>query len=662
MTTTTGTTHATGSDAFPHVFEPVQVGTMWLRNRVMLPPHASAIGNLWGSDSDARRNIAYWESRAKAGAAWIDIPGRIRNLLIPGFEPHGYSAETTGHFRLPFFVERVQELVSAIHAAGAVVTCQMTHIGGVPHAPSPRLSAPIYNFRPHVLHRDDIAWYVEEYRFSARQARAAGLDGIEIHMNHEDLIEWFLSPYTNHRDDEYGGSLENRARFAVEVLAAVREEIGREMTLGVRLNAREEMPGGYDVPEGIAIAQHLAATGLIDFLHIVVGSTWGDPSYIQPQYYAPAQWSNLAGEYRKAVSLPVIYSGRVNSIEVAERVLADGHADIVGMARAFIADGELLVKARENRLEDIRPCIGGNDCISRRYVEGLPFGCPVNPHTSNEIDGPWPKAKQPRRLLVVGGGPAGMELAALAAESGHRVQLWEAADQLGGQLRVAAAAPSYDQYQRYLDWQIRRLERVGVEVRLGTRATADTVIAAGADVVAVATGATPHRPSIPGVDLPNVLEIRDVLRGRAVPGQRVLIVAEDDHLAPLSLADFLSEKQHKVTVVYPTPGPAQLLGRYIVGGILARLYSRNVTFRFMEQVTAIGPDHVQVTNIYSRRSEELTGVDSVVLACGGDADDALYHEVRARHPEVHVLGDAFAPRRLVYATRQAYALAKLLLD
>lgn len=652
---------ASGEAAFPHVFSPIQVGTMALRNRIMLPPHASAIGNLWGSADDAARHTAYWEARARDGASWIDgVRGRVQNRLIPGFEPHGYGAETRGNYRLPNFVERVQQFVTTMHAAGATVTSQLTVIGGVPHAPSAQLSSPLYNFRPHVLSHEDIAWYVEEYRFSARQARLARLDGIELHLNHDDLLEWFLSPYTNLREDEYGGSLENRARFAVQALTAVRDEIGSAMTLGVRLNMREEVPGGYDTADGIVIAQYLEATGLIDFLHVVIGSPWGDPSYIQPQHYEPAQWSSLAGDIRKAVSLPIVYTGRVNSIQVAEQVLADGHADVVGIARAYIAEPQILTKARTGRLDEIRPCVGGNDCINRAYVEGLPFGCAVNPHAAKEVDEPRGSVAHPRSLLVVGGGPAGMELAALAAESGHSVELWDAAEHLGGQLRVATKAPSYTQYERYLDWQTRRLSRLGVAVTLGRRADVETVVAAGADVVAVATGATPHRPAIPGVDGGSVSEIRDVLQGNATVGSRVVVVAQDDHLAPLSLADFLSERGHDVTLVYATTQPAQLLGRYILGGILGRLHKRNVAFRLMEEVIAVTAAGIRVRNVYSRQTEDLTGFDSVVLSCGGDSDAGLYEALRPRLPEVHVLGDAFAPRRLVFATRQAYALAQTL--
>jgi len=644
---------------YPHLFSPLRIGTMRLRNRVMMPPHGSAIGNLWGSEADAERNIAYWKARADAGVAWIDgVSGHIRNQFIPGFEPTGVGAEYTGYYRLPFFVERVQQFSDTMHAAGATVSAQMTMQGGVPHAPSPTLSNPVTNVVPHVLNRDEIRWFVDEYRYSAERALRARLDGIEMHLNHDDMLEWFLSPLTNKRTDEYGGSLENRARFAVEALSAVRDVVGGGMTVGVRLNLREEVPGGYDVGGGKEIAQYLESTGLIDFVHLVVGSPWGNPSYIQPHFYDPGQWAVLAGEIKRSLGIPVVHTGRINGPDVAERVLAEGHADVVGMARAHIADPEILVKAREGRAEDIRPCVGGNDCISRRYVEGLPFGCAVNPHAAKEIDGVRPRVATPKRLLIVGGGPAGMELAALTAEAGHDVTLWEAGDRLGGQLRIAVNAPTYDQFARYLDWQTRRLGRLGVDVRLGTIATSDDVLAAQADVVAVATGATARTPAITGAGA--ALNIRDVLTGAAQAEGRVLVVAQDDHMPPLAVADYLSERGHEVTVVYATPGPAPLLGRYIAGGILGRLGERDVEFRFMEEVTEIAGGTVAVRNVYSGRPGKLTGFDSVVLACGGVSDSALYEELRGRREEVHVLGDAYAPRRLVFATRQAYALAQLI--
>jgi len=649
------------SHPYPHLFSPITIGTMNLRNRTTAPPHASAIGNIFGSDADAERNIAYFEERATAGLAWIGaLSTHLQNTFIPGFEPTGVGAATLGFFRLPFFVERIQQFADTMHRHDTYVTVQMVHQGGMPHGPSPVKSAPVINLMPHVMNHEDIAAFTREYAASARLAQEGRADGVELHYNHDDLHEWFLSPLTNQRTDKYGGSLENRCRFAVETLQAIRDEVGSTMTVGVRLNLRQEAPGGFDNSGSIEIAQYLESTGLIDYVHGVVGSPWGNPSYIQPTWFDPAQWADLAGNLKRAISLPVVYTGKVNGPDVAEKVLADGNADVVGIARAFIADGQLLAKAEAGRAIDIRPCIGCNECISRRYVEGLPFGCAVNPSTSNEVDGPWPVTDTPRRGVVVGGGPAGMELAALCRESGHDVSLWEASDRLGGQLRWAGMAPDMERYDEYLDWQERRLATTGVNVELGKRARAADVLAAEADVVAVATGAIPYRPAIPGVDGEQVVDARDVLDGTASTGQRVLVVAQDDHLPPLLVADHLARQGKDVTVVYATNAPAQLLGRYIVGAILGRLDENGVEIRLMEDVVGIEPSSVTVRNVYSGVERTLPGIESVVLACSGVSDTGLYEELKGQHPQVHILGDAYAPRRLVYATRQAYALARLL--
>ncbi len=650
---------------YPHLFSPIEVGTMRLRSRVMLPPHASAIGNIYGTEEEARRNIAYFEQRAEAGVSWVgSLSTHIANHLIPGFEPTGVGAATGGFFRLPYFVERVQAFTDAMHRRDTAVTVQMVHQGGMPHGASPRMSAPVINLMPHVMDTDDIDAFVREYAESARLSMEGRADGVELHLNHDDLHEWFLSGYTNHRDDDYGGPLENRCRFAVECLRAIRDVVGTSMTVGIRLNIREEMPEGYDVDGGVELAQFFESTGLIDYVHGVVGSPWGNPSYIQPTYFEPGEFAPLARRFKDAVSLPVVHTGRITGPQVAEDILADGQADIVGMARAHIADGDLLLKAREGRESEIRPCVGGNECISRRYVEGLPFGCAVNPETSHEVDPPWVDPRPGRRLLVVGGGPAGMELAALTAEAGLEVELRERDDALGGQLKYVVKAPRHDGYADYLAWQVRRLDRLGVTVRTGTEVSADDVRDAGADIVAVATGAAARRPPISGVDGPGVHDSREVLSGSVEPGRRVLVIAQDDHVPPLSVADHLAGRGHEVTVCYATHQPAPLLGRYIIGGILGRLDARDVRMVFMEEVVDIdarttGID-VRTRHVYSQKVRPLGEFDSVVLSCGSVSDSILYDELRGSQPALHLLGDAYAPRRLVFATRQAYALAERL--
>ena len=644
-------TAAEGLGPYTRLFSPLQIGPLRLKSRVMMPPHFSAIGNPWGTDAEAARTLAYLEERAASGVAMVVITGRVGNRIIPGFEPSGLSAEVLGFFRLPHFADRVRTICERLAKQGTPVLIQMTQIGGYPNAPSEVLSNPVANAHPHVMTEADIEATIEEYRHSARLVAQTPLAGVEMHFNHDDLVEQFLSPLTNTRTDAWGGSFENRLRLALRLIEVVRAELpGR--VLGIRLNAFQEMPGGYDAAEGIRIAQALCAEG-VDYLSVVAGSHWGNPSYIQPQQFAPGQWAGDAGALRRAVQVPVIYSGLVDTPDLAESILTEGHADMIGIARAHIADGQLLTLARQGQADRIRPCIAGNDCINRRYVDGLPFGCAVNPLAGKEIDGPFPKALYPRSLAVVGGGPAGMELAALAAESGHQVTLWESASDLGGQLRIATRAPHYDRMARYLDWQQARLERLGVTLHLRSRAQARDLLAA--DIVAVATGANARRPRVPGAEL--AMEGRDILTGSATPGPRVLLIAEEDHLQPLALADFLSSRGHQVVMVYATNAPAILLGRYANGGPLGRLDAQGVRIRTAEKVVAIHPDGVELMQIYSQRREVLGGFDTVALACGGRSDSTLHAALSPVRPQVHLLGDAYAPRRMVFATRQAHALA-----
>ncbi len=643
------------------LFQPIQIGTMRLRNRVMMPPHGGIVGNLWGSRSDAEKVAAYWGSRARDGVAWIDgMNGWLnKNITSPGFLNAGSGAGSSIHgvFRLPCFMDHARMYADAVHEAGACVTAHFTLQGGLPHSPSARLANFTNNLVPHALTAGEIRGLVEEYAFSAGRVKAAGIDGVELHANHEDVLQLFMSPETNRRDDEYGGDFDRRLRFIKEIFAAIRSEVGQDFTLGIRMNMDEFTKDGYDVEGGIAIAKALEATGHIDFFHGVVGNNWGAPSYIQAHHYDRAQWSSLAGRYKAALSIPVIYTGRINDALTGAKVIAEGHADVVGMARAMFAEPNMVSKTRAGKTDEIRPCIGCNDCLHTLIVEAMPFGCSVNPQTGHEAEGPLPPADTRRRVLVVGAGPAGLELAALLAERGHEVTVWEQGDAIGGQMRTAANVPENRAYSDFLDFQERRLQRLGVTLACGTTATADTIQAFGADVVALATGATPRDPEIIGGDQPFVVQGREVMAGRAAAGDRVVLIAMEDHMQPLTVASYLAEQGKQVRIIYQTPGIAPLVGKYSIGAPLAKLSAKGVEVRVMERVVEITEDRLVTRNVYSGAEREVTDFDSVVLACGGRAEDRLFHELQGRIPELHILGDAYAPRRIWHATRQARALA-----
>ena len=654
---------AGSSSASASLFDPLTIGTLNLRNRIMLPPHGAAIGDLFYSPLEtAKAVVAYWQSRAQDGAAWIDgITGFIDNtVMVPGFVPTGLGATTVGVYRMPNFQERARMYGDAIHEAGAVATCQFVLQGGMPHGPSTKLANYANNTVPHELTPDEIKWFIDEYAFSARQVKEAGLDGVELHANHEDLLQLFMSPATNVRTDDYGGSREKRLRFVTDILAAIRAETGRDFTLGVRFNMDEMFEGGYDLSEGIEIAKLIEQTGHVNYLHGVIGNNWGAPSYIQPHNYGLAEWAEMAGRFKQALKIPVVYAGRVSTAKTAEDIIAKGYADVVGVARAMFADEHFVSKAKAGRRDAIRPCIGCNDCLHAVVVDGMPFGCSVNPRTGRENEPPLPHATASKKALVVGAGPAGMELAALLAEQGHEVALWEKDTKLGGQMRIAAEARENKAYGDFIAFQERRLEQAGVRLERGREATADAVLAEGAEIVAIATGAAPRRPDVPGADLPFVVEGRDVMAGDAETGKRVALIAMEDHMQPLTMAGFLTDQGKDVQVICQTPSIAPTIGKYSIGAPLAKITAGGGRFRVMERVVDIRQGHLATRNIYSGAPGEVTDFDTVVLACGGEPNSALYKELQGMVPTLHILGDAYAPRRIWFATRQAYMLAQQL--
>ena len=426
--------------------------------------------------------------------------------------------------------------------------------------------------------------------------------------------------------------------------------------------------GGYGIDDCCEMVAGFTADGGVDYFSFDIGGNWGAPSYIPSAWHRGDRhgddWADLCGLAKQATDLPVVYAGRIANAARAAEILAAGQADLVAMARATMADPEHVTKVRLGRAAEVRPCIGLNECIHAHMVDGLPYGCGSNPRWARESEPGQPPAVGPlarKEILVVGGGPGGTEFAGLAAERGHHVHLWERDDHLGGALAIAAAARANAQYRDWITWQTGRLERAGVHVTLGRSATAADILAVGADVVVIATGATPRRPVIDGVGAAHVVQAADALAGAPL-GRRVLVISEDDGPAPLCVADHLAGSGHLVTLAFQTPGPSPLVGKYSIGGMLRRLDEEGVVLLANARVVTIGEAGQPATlaHSYSNRRWTVGPFDSVVLACGAVANDGLYQELRAQHPAVHLLGDAYAPRRMIFATRQAWDLAKLL--
>jgi 2,4-dienoyl-CoA reductase-like NADH-dependent reductase (Old Yellow Enzyme family)/thioredoxin reductase len=650
--------------SFRHVTRSITVGTLSLDHRLVVPPHGGGNGNLVGTPAEFEQHCALWVAKAQGGMQWLGGgPNFVRNPLPIGFEPTSVGSHGPGFFRHPLYRERIGEFARRLHEAGAVVSVQMVQQGGMPTGPSATFSGYADHRIAHGLDHDEVKWLIREYGESAAIAIDEGIDAIEIHANHDDVVQWFLSPATNMRTDEYGGSFDNRRRFLREICESIRELSPRPFTFGLRLNLDEMIDGGYRIDECQRFVEAFTADGTVDYFSFDVGGNWDAPSYIPIPWYDDMQWASLCGQAKQATNLPVVYAGRVTSPEQAEEVLAAGHADLVAMARASMADSEIANKALGRNNTPLRPCIGLNECIHRKLVDGLSYACGVNTTFAREhelsVSTHPARTSAPKRIVVVGGGPAGTEFAALCAEQGHTVQLWERGEALGGAIAVAALARGNSKYTRWIEWQTDRLQRAKVDVQLRRTATADDVVAIDADVVVIATGATPRIPSIAGVDSPHVVTAVAALQGAPLGGH-VAVIAEDDGPAPLSVADHLAGLGHVVTLVYQTTSPAPLVGKYSNGGMLARLIDGGVNFVGMARLTAVDGHRLSLSSTYGTRRWTIGPFDNVVLATGSLPNDSLYRELKGRHPNVHILGDAFAPRRMVFATRQAFELSRTL--
>jgi len=646
------------------LFSPVQVGRLTLKNRIYSSGHAEAMAE---SGRPGDRLTRYHEAKARGGCALTIFGG---SSSVHPSSPAAAWKQIANHD--DSIIPAYRALADAVHAHGCLVFTQLTHMGrraqadgeeaDVLLAPS-QIPERVHRDVPHELEAEQIAELVRAFGEAARRCREGGLDGIELSMAHNHLIDQFWSPLFNQRLDDYGGSLENRMRFGFEVLEETRRCVGRDFVVGARISGDEFTRGGLSAADMAEIARRLATSGLVDFLSIIGGGAHTyelQAAAVPNMSYTTGVFLPLAAAIKQAVrGVPIFHASRIVDPVHADRTVAAGQIDVVGMTRALIADPDLPKKARDGRLDDIRTCVGANEgCIDRIY-QGKPVTCVQNPATGRERElADVHPAKTPKKVVVVGGGVAGLEAARMAAVRSHRVVLFEKTAELGGQVLLAARAPARAEYAgivRFLAAQVRKL---AIDVRLGVEATASAVLAERPDTVVVATGSHPFVPPVPGSDGKHVVTDRDVLSGEAKVGANVVVVDDVHTQQALSTAELLLEQGKRVEVISPLFYVGQDIGVTSIAPLYKRLFTAGVVLTPGTELRAVEGSAVIVANVYSGVERRVEGVDTVVLSAGSRSTDSLYRALKGRVAELYAVGDCVAPRGVHQAILDATRVAR----
>ncbi len=621
------------------LLQPFQLRHLTLRNRIFSPSHEPA----YAEDGKPKlRYQLYHEEKAKGGIALTMIGGSTN--VAPDSPPVFGQLYAGDDDIIPWF----QQLADRVHGHGAATMVQLTHLGRrtvaddgdwLPTISASSVREPAHRSFPKEMEESDIRRVVRAFGAAARRCKEGGLDGLELEA-YGHLIDQFWSPLVNARSDRYGGSLENRMRFAIEVLEAVRLEVGDEFIVGIRMSGAEDVPGGLTESECLAIATALARTGMIDFVNIVKGSIATDEalSHVIPGLGTPlGPGLELAGRFRERLDLPVLHAARIADVATARYAIAEGLVDMIGMMRAHMADPHIVRKLEAGEADRIRPCVGASYCLNRIYV-GLDGLCIHNVATGREETIPQltvPSAGPRRTVVVVGAGPGGLEAARVAAERGHRVILLEAASDPGGQVRLAArATPRHADLIGIVDWLVAECRRAGAELRFDTVADVAEVIALEPDVILVATGGTPRMPVLTeGMDL--VASAWDVIGGSVIPSRGEVLLFDDHGAeAALSCAERMAATGSSVEIVTPD----RYVGLEVTGtdypAYLAAFYAADVRLTPDHRVVAVrrtGDRRLEV-DLQSDYTSATTHrvVDQVVIEYGTVPNDGLYLGLQGR--------------------------------
>ncbi len=558
-----------------------------------------------------------------------------------------------------------RQISSAINQHGARFVAQMNHPGHSTYGGNrPILEPPwsasaidspydVNSDTPREMTLSDIQETVEHFGQAARRLKQSGVNGVEIHSAHDYLIQQFISPKTNKRTDQYGGSEDNRLRFWHEVIDAVRGQVGEEFTVGIRISGEESIEGGYTIEDMERMIRKIVGAHKLDYVSVSGGMS--GRHVIVPVNYMPNMfWVPLAARIKQVVDIPILCIGGVTDPVMAEGILMRNEADLVGMTRAQIADPELANKANGGRLDEIRHCIRCNEgCLNHR---GLGLGCVMNPRAGREPETELTPAPIKKKVMVVGGGIAGMQATWAAAMRGHQVTLYEKEQRIGGQMETAAKAPSRDEWTEAARYFTRQFELLEVPVRLGVAVDEETVLQENPEALIVATGGEAKWPSIEGLkdgkaEGINVYLARDVVEGKAqVTGDDVVLYALDYGMEGLTCADLLVERGKRVEFITPYPSVGELVERLMMRpAILSRLVNRGVRFSVLTGVRSIREGHIIACSYppFGDREWPLEGdPKDLVLSAGSKANDSLWQSLQGKVKEAIVVGEANAPRLL----------------
>lgn len=636
---------------FENMFSPIQIGPMTVKNRFVVPPMGNNFANTDGCWSE--QSAAYYAERAKGQFGLITVEATVVHQGAKGGprKPCLYDDSS---------IESLKKITDACHAEGAKVSIQLQNAG--PEGNAKNAGAPIQAATaiPSVIGRDtprevptaEVYELVKGYGDAAERAMKAGVDAVEIHMAHGYLVNSFISPRTNKRVDEFGGSFENRMRFPRLIVEEVKKRVGGKVAILARINSADEVLGGDDVHDSAAIAAYLEACG-VECLHVSRAVHIKDEYMWAPTTIHGGFSADLVTEIKKAVSIPVITVGRYTEPHYAELLIKEGRTDLVAFGRQSLADPHMPEKAMQERLDDLTPCIAClQGCVANMY-KGEPICCLTNPFLGHESEG-YPKAETSKKVMVIGGGVAGLCAAFVSAERGHDVTLYEASDKLGGNMRLAAYPPGKGDITNMIRSYIVRCEKAGVKIVMNKAADLDLIKAENPDAVVVSTGSKTLILPIEGIENPAIIHGSDLLDGKRVAGEKVLVVGGG--MVGCEIAAFLGEQQHKVSIIeFRDTMGADMISEH-----------RKFVMKDFEEYKVQEITSAKVCKFYEDGVEyespdgtrhEARGFDSVVLSMGFRNYNPFAEQLDELGKEVYVVGDATRARRALDATKEAYEAA-----